>query len=232
MSIDIVDLETFYASPLGHRVVEELRQIMAHETIKDTAGCFGVGFTRPFLGDQVPTLMPAQQGTMVGSGTAILVDERALPFRDNQLDQIIACHFLEHCTDPVEAVSELYRVLVPEGRLHLIVANRRGIWSRRERTPFGVGRPYSRGQIRRLAQQIGFMPVGWRSALYFLPSNSQPARMIGPVLDRFGRHLWPELAGVHIVTCIKRVPAPTRMPRQYVRFSPPLIRPAVSRAKV
>ncbi len=248
MSIDIVDLEAFYASDLGRRVAEDICAIIhgsadaAQTFLSEKTGSemspslkpalrFGIGFTRPFWGDALPTLMPARQGTMVGAGQSLLVDEHFLPIRDNQIDAVIGCHFLEHCADPLDALRELYRVIVPEGQLQLIVANRRGIWSRRERTPFGAGRPYSRGQLRRLMQQVGFVPVSWQSALYFLPGNRQIARMSAPVLDKVGRRLWPELAGVLILNCIKRVPAPVMKPRQYVRFAPPIIRPVVSRVK-
>lgn len=232
MSVDIIDLEAFYASHLGRRVADEISQILKSQDMPQGLSSFGLGFTRPFLGEHIPTLMPAQQGTMVSSAQSVLIDEQLLPFRDNQLEHVVACHFLEHCADPLSALQEVYRVMVPEGRLQLIVANRRGIWSRRDRTPFGMGRPYSRGQIRRITQQVGFVPLRWENALHFLPSGSKVARYCAPMFDQLGRRLWPELAGLNIVTCVKRVPAPHRQPRQYVRFARPLIRPAVSRVKV
>jgi alpha-ketoglutarate-dependent 2,4-dichlorophenoxyacetate dioxygenase len=52
---------------------------------------------------------------------------------------------------------------MPEGRLLLIVPNRRGIWARLDSTPFGHGRPYSRGQLERLLGDALFTPLEWTS---------------------------------------------------------------------
>ena len=38
----------------------------------------------------------------------------------------------------------------------LIVANRAGVWARADRTPFGHGRPFSKGQILRLLEDTAF----------------------------------------------------------------------------
>ena len=47
-------------------------------------------------------------------------------------------------------LREMWRVLAPEGRLILVVPNRRGVWARLDKTPFGQGRPYSRRQLEAL----------------------------------------------------------------------------------
>ena len=56
-------------------------------------------------------------------------------------------HALEHAEDPRETLKEMWRVLAPNGRLVIVVPNRRGLWASFEHTPFGSGRPYSRGQL-------------------------------------------------------------------------------------
>lgn len=45
------------------------------------------------------------------------LDVQALPFNDASFDLVIANHLLEHVTDPMQALSELYRVLRPSGVL-------------------------------------------------------------------------------------------------------------------
>jgi SAM-dependent methyltransferase len=51
-----------------------------------------------------------------------------LPFRDNSLDYVVACHVLEHVANPVAAFAEWYRVLRPGGIIYLVVPDRRFNW--------------------------------------------------------------------------------------------------------
>jgi SAM-dependent methyltransferase len=49
----------------------------------------------------------------------VAADAFRLPFRDNSFDCIIAAEIIEHVTDPVAFVGELFRVLAPGGKLIL-----------------------------------------------------------------------------------------------------------------
>jgi ubiquinone/menaquinone biosynthesis C-methylase UbiE len=49
------------------------------------------------------------------SATLLLADAQALPFRDNTFDHVLAMHMLYHVPDRALAVSEMARVLRPEG---------------------------------------------------------------------------------------------------------------------
>jgi ubiquinone/menaquinone biosynthesis C-methylase UbiE len=48
-------------------------------------------------------------------------DAHALPFSDGEFDVVYASHSLEHCHTPERALSEFRRVLVPGGRLFIVV---------------------------------------------------------------------------------------------------------------
>src|ERR1700754_812646 len=100
-------------------------------------------------------------------------------------------------------LREMWRVLAPEGRLLLIVPNRRGLWARFDTTPFGYGRPYSRRQLERLLTGAMFTPLEWSGALYMLPSD----RMLrwATAFERVGSRLWPAFAGVIIVEARKEL---------------------------
>ena len=74
-----------------------------------------------------------------------------------------------------EALLEIWRVLVPNGRVIMLVPNRTG-WARRDGTPFGTGRPYSRGQLRRMVKQAGFM---LRTAVLMVPQLQCACRNTG-----------------------------------------------------
>lgn len=55
-----------------------------------------------------------------------------IPMEEETLDEVWACHFLEHLTyaDALAFLSECYRVLVPGGRLGIVVPDTREIMTR------------------------------------------------------------------------------------------------------
>ena len=63
----------------------------------------------------------------------------------------------------------VWRVLSPSGRLLIVTPNRRGLWARFDSTPFGHGRPYSRGQLTQLMRESQFTPTYWGRTLYTPP---------------------------------------------------------------
>ena len=100
-------------------------------------------------------------------------------------------------------------MLSPEGRLILIVPNRSGIWARFDTTPFGHGRPYSRGQLTRLLREAMFTPLNWDQALYMPPFNWPVLLRSAIAWERVGAILWPGFCGVNIVEATKQVYAAT-----------------------
>ena len=96
-----------------------------------------------------------------------------LPLADASVDRLLGVHCLEASERVGPLLREMWRVLTPEGRLLLIVPNRRGIWARLDTTPFGHGRPYSRGQLERLLTDALFTPLEWTSALFMPPLDRQ-----------------------------------------------------------
>jgi len=230
MTIDILDLEAFYSGRLGQLAALHMKNTIERMPNGGQAFLenvdFGLGFVSPLLAGQKPVLMPAQQGTVCGAGQNILIDEHLLPFGDNRVGSLLAMHYLEHSRDADHALRELWRIMVPEGRLLLIVPNRRGLWSRRDLTPFGVGHPYSRRQLRRLCQEAGFVAVAWSSALHFMPFRHQGFASIANLMENAGRIILPEMAGALVVLLIKRVPAPITYKRHRPKYVGAVIQPA------
>jgi SAM-dependent methyltransferase len=158
MHLDAIDLKDFYASPLG-AVVRRLlgARIRARWSNLQGKSLFGLGFATPYLGafrndaGPIGALMPAELGVISwpreGKGLSVLVDETELPLPDECADRILLVHMLEWSERTRALLRELWRVLAPNGRLLIIVPNRRGLWARVDSTPFGHGRPFSRSQI-------------------------------------------------------------------------------------
>jgi SAM-dependent methyltransferase len=216
MHHDVVGLRDFYHRPLGGIVRRLLTQrIRARWRGARGQRVVGLGFAVPYIGmfrdeaERVAALMPAHQGALVwpqpGNVLSVLVDENMLPLADSSVDLLLCVHCLEVAENTRLTLREMWRVLAPEGRLLLIVPNRRGLWARFDTTPFGHGRPYSRGQLERLLSEALFTPIEWTSALYMPPLNRYWAVRWATVFERMGARAWPGFAGVIIVEARKEL---------------------------
>jgi SAM-dependent methyltransferase len=200
----------------------------------------GLGFPAPYLANfrgeaqRVGALMPAAQGAMVwpssGPSQTVMVEEGTLPLADASVDRLLLVHALEVSENANHMLREIWRVLAPEGRLLIIVPNRRGIWARIDSTPFGVGRPYSRDQLAKLLTQSLFTPIDVASALNMPPVHRPWLLRWATAFERLGGRLWPLFSGVLIVEARKEVMTalpvgrPARARRQLVTLPAPLRR--------
>ena len=216
MHLDAIDLKDFYASPLG-AVVRRLlgARIRARWSNLQGKSLFGLGFATPYLGafrndaSPIGALMPAELGVISwpreGKGLSVLVDETDLPLPDECADRILLVHMIEWSERTRALLRELWRVLAPNGRLLIIVPNRRGLWARVDSTPFGHGRPFSRSQITALLKDAMFSPEEWQYALY-MPPFSWRVLLKWPVFwERLGLVLWPAFSGVILVEATKQI---------------------------
>ncbi|MDQ6432641.1 class I SAM-dependent methyltransferase [Mesorhizobium sp. LHD-90] len=216
MNSDIVDLRSFYASPLGQAAERSITfALSAIWSNLPNERLVGLGYALPWLerfgadAERVFAFMPGTQGAVRWpqdgpSSTALVFDEE-LPLVDASIDRMILVHSLEHAENPRETLKEIWRVLSPAGRVVIVVPNRRGVWARFEHTPFGTGRPFSRGQITELLRDANFTPSASSDALYFPPSRRGFMMRLQPMLERTGRRFWPIFSGVIIVEAQKRL---------------------------
>lgn len=216
MNCDIVDLRSFYASLLGHLAERAIAMSLASLWTKlPNERLVGLGYTLPWLDrfgtdcERVFAFMPATQGAVMWpaggpSATALVFDEE-LPLPDSAVDRVLLVHSLEHAENPRETLKEIWRVLSPNGRVVIVVPNRRGVWARFEHTPFGTGRPFSRSQLNGLLREANFTPAAWSEALLFPPSKKRFMTRFHNILERGGRRLWPIFSGVIVVEAQKRL---------------------------
>lgn len=223
MHLDVLDLRNFYyRSALGRaaqKVIRDKLVTLWPEAKGQTVVGFGfaVPLLRPFLADarRVIGLMPGPQGVMPWPAgqpnVSVLCEETLWPVQTGQADKLVVLHGLETCEHPTALLEECWRVLGPGGKAVFIVPNRAGLWSRRDATPFGYGRPYSLGQLETQLRLHRFQPERAFSALYQPPSHRQVWRRAAAFMESAGRHL-PTFAagGVLIVEVTKMVNAPTR----------------------
>lgn len=230
MHLDVLDLKDFYARPLGLMVRRLLRaRIRARWTDLKGMTIMGIGYATPYLGEfrgeaeRIGALMPDGLGALPWPERALsltaLVDETELPLDDEAADRILLVHMLEWSERSRTLLRELWRVLKPNGRLLLIVPNRRGLWARLDTTPFGYGSPFSRSQLAKLLKESMFSPESWHYALYTPPFNWRILTRWPAFWERFGLILWPTFSGVIMVEATKQVYAamPVRETARAVR---------------
>jgi SAM-dependent methyltransferase len=221
MRPDVSELSEFYDTPLG--VVA--RRLLAHRiraAWDNVSGetLLGVGYAAPFMrqfrGEARRQLlcMPQEQGAVrwprEGPVCSFLASETELPLAPSSVDRILAVHCLEHCGLSRPLLREFWRVLTPEGRLMLVVPNRRGLWARVDATPFGHGHPYSRGQVERLLADCLYTAMGWRPALFMPPVGRRIILNTAVAWERVGHFAWPAFSGVLIVEAQKQIYAPIK----------------------
>jgi SAM-dependent methyltransferase len=216
--MDVLQLRDFYATPLGHAA----RHLIAHRLRQCArppadARVMGLGFAAPWLDAyrrrcrDVFSFMPARQGIIHwparGHSASALVDETALPLTDSAIDMALVVHGLELAENLNAMLAEVWRVLAPQGHLVVVVPNRRGMWARRDTTPFGHGRPFSRGQLERLLTEAGFELVNVMPALFMPPVQRRLFLHSAMMWERAGLALWQGFSGLIVAEAVKRVHA-------------------------
>src|ERR1700719_3094494 len=234
MCSDVVDLRDFYRTGLGQIARRMIRDAI-RRVWPDLHGMrlLGIGYPTPFLTaispetERTVALMPASLGVLgwspEGRNRVTLADEGELPFADYSMDRVLLVHALETTEQVAPMLKEIWRVLAGGGRLLIVAPNRRGIWARLDRTPFGSGRPYTMSQLSQLLRDEQFTPVGSDAALFIPPASSRVMLRSAPAWERIGRRWFPTFAGVLLVEATKQIyakPAASRAPRRRLVYTP------------
>ena len=216
MRFDIDRLQAFYSSSLGR---------MAHEMVDKRVGALwpslngldvlGIGHADGLLdryragARRVLCAASGEQGAErwpgEGRSCTTLVEDERLPFPDALFDRIIVRHALEEADSPPRMLREIWRVAAPEARILIIVAHRRGLWTRAEATPFGHGRSYTRTQLNRLLEDAMFAPQASARALFAPPIGWGVITSASDAWERIGRVAWSGFGGVLMIEAMKRI---------------------------
>jgi SAM-dependent methyltransferase len=234
MASDVIDLRDFYRSAPGQVARRMIRRAI-QRVWPDLRGMrlLGLGYATPFLSalasetERTIAVMPASLGVLgwpaEGPNVVALADEGELPFADYSIDRVLLVHGLETSEEVRAMLKEIWRVLAGGGRLLIVAPNRRGIWARLDRTPFGSGRPYTQSQLSQLLRDEQFTPVGADAALFVPPSTGRMLRRSAAAWERVGRRWFPTFAGVLLVEASKQIyakPAAVRVPRRRLVYAP------------
>lgn len=231
MRADAHQLNRFYASPLGQAAARSIETGLSRVwRTHPNERLIGIGYTLPWLktlgvnAERVLAFMPTEQGARHwpkdGPARVAIIDEEELPLADASIDRILAVHLLEHSEQPIETLREIHRVLAANGRVVIVAPHRRGVWARFEATPFGTGRPWSRGQLETAMETAGFRVSDVNDALLFPPiAVGWLAPMRAPA-DWIGRKVFSAFSGAIIAVGAKGeatgVPSEARLRRRPV----------------
>lgn len=219
MHPDIAQFRDFYDSRLGiiaRRLLRRRLRLMWPDVRGQTI--IGIGYATPYLApfvdeaDAVLACMPAEQGAVPwprsGPNRVSLADDTNLPFDDGAIDRVILIHGLETSEVWRSLLRQIWRVLKPDGKLMVVVPNRRGLWASMGETPYTHGHPYSRGQLERLLKDALYLPERWDGALYGPPVRARFIMRTGRAWERFGRAIYPGMPGLWLTEASKSMYAP------------------------
>jgi SAM-dependent methyltransferase len=238
---DVVDLREFYRSSLGQVALRQLKRRI-REFWPDLTGqsVLGIGYAtpylRPFIGEtsRAIAVMPAAQGVVFwpseSRGLVTLAEESSLPFDDLSFDRVIIVHGVEGTEHSRQMLREVWRVMAGGGRLLILAANRTGLWSRTERTPFGHGSPYSTTQLNLMLRDNLFVPERSARALFVPPVTSRFVLSTAPAWERLGKRWFSTFAGVNLVEATKQIyaasgPVAVEPARRRLAFPRPVVEP-------
>jgi len=188
-SID--ELKKFYKSPLGALAGRRLRRRIKNiwEDVFESKGkgkniVLGVGYAAPYLVpllkkknytpiSYMPSKIGAAQWPKEKKNLSLMGDKFNMPFDDSSIDRVLLIHSLEYSDNPSHMMREIWRILAPEGRVLVIVPNRRSMWAKAEKTPFGHGMPFSYYQLKDLLEESMFLKTKTEFGLYLPPFETK-----------------------------------------------------------
>ncbi|HEY6134116.1 MAG TPA: methyltransferase domain-containing protein [Rubrivivax sp.] len=145
----------------------------------------------------------------------------ALPFPNQSLDLVVLPHSLELARDPHLTLSEVERVLVPEGRVMILGINPSSLWGWRQKLSRGGerlgmetsaraflptgGELLGYRRLRDWLRLLSFEVEGGRFGCYRPPYSSQRWLDRTAWMERHGERWWPVLGAVYFLVAVKRV---------------------------
>jgi SAM-dependent methyltransferase len=228
MYVDVVDLRDFYETRLG-QVARRMIRRRIRLIWPDLRGMrlLGLGYATPYLrlfrdeAERSIAVMPSSQGVLSwpreGPNAVALADEGELPLQDYSIDRVLLAHGLEYSQQVRPLLKEIWRVMAGGGRLLVVTPNRRGIWARIDRTPFGQGHPYTPSQLSRVLREADFTPERVSTALFVPPNGSRMMLRSAAAIEQIGERWFTTFAGVSVVEASKQIYAKPALKRRESR---------------
>lgn len=245
---DIANLEAFYNHRVGQVACRHIRSaIQERWSGGNGEQILGIGYSFPYLRGfsakesqhQLFAMLPASLGMRAWPSQqpsrSFVCHENEIPLASESMNRVLMVHALEYSDDVPGLLSEVFRILVPEGRAMLVIPNRLSLWARAELSPFSSGRPFNIKQIKRLLSDQYLMRIHTDTALFFPPTDSRLILGTAPLWEKIGPMILPHMGGVWLIELEKRVMAfaggnkqksPSKS-RAYIPVPRPVLQPLV-----
>ena len=202
----VVDVFGYHALQLGMPGLQALRaNRMPHRWLA--------------LGSDAELRMAQAEAAAQAVPPAMLAEAVALPFPEASLDLVALPHTLELSVDPHAALREVYRVLVPEGRVVISGLNPWSLWGLRQgrarlyqRLGGGgqlylpdVGEFLSPGRLRDWLRLLGFELESVSFGCYRPAATTDRWLQRHAWIEGLGARWWPILGAGYVIVAAKRV---------------------------
>lgn len=212
---DFMDcLSKFFCSAAGAQLRRwEAQQL--DQLLKGTRGGTALQLGAPFgpvmrSASHSFKVFSAQQSeltTLEADGSTLCQSYTDFPFRENTFDLVILVHVLERSPDYEKTLSEVLRVLAPEGRMVILGLNPWGPWwiRKRKRLCKDLHHPVSVEQIKKSLGVRALIDRG-RFGIYSPSLSDNPHRLMSwSWCEKAGDRWWPALANGFMLSAVKKV---------------------------
>ncbi len=210
-------LQQWYQQPIGQRVCQAEQQWL-QTVLSRTFGYYIVQLGnaqqqwltaspishRVYLEPQLSLIGLTQHTTLTGN-------YEQLPFAAASIDAMVISHVLEFCHDPLQVLAEVYRCLLPEGKVMILCFNSVSLWGLVKLSRIRhKAAPWNGCFIRPATLR------SWLAALDYVVDDVVSLVQRPPIkhtatfdkciyLESLGKRFWPEKAGCYGLIASKRV---------------------------
>jgi SAM-dependent methyltransferase len=203
-------LQDWYATPLGHYVLEQERAYLDDVT-PDIFGFHAVQLGLPGY-DLLRENRITHRMRVANLGDAdVFAKPHELPFATQSIDLVLMPHVLEFADEPHAVLREVDRVMMPEGRIIILGFNPWSLWGlrsalgfSRHQTPWS-GHFVSLPRVKDWLALLGFEPSAGRLIAYAPPFDSDKWRKRFAFMEPAGDRWWAVGGAVYMLQAIKRV---------------------------
>ena len=197
------------SSELGRYLLEREQSFYAR-MVDDVFGFHAVQLGLPHY-DFLPECRISWRACVCESGPASIQAEPArLPFARRSIDLLVMPHTLDFSSEPHQVLSEVKRVLVPEGRLVLTGFNPYSLWGARRLLRRRKGSPWN-GQflsLSRIKDWLKLLDLDLEEGsfiCYAPPFVHEEWLQRCRFMEKAGDRWWPLAAGVYGIKAVKKV---------------------------
>ena len=214
MYLDLLNYQNFYKSSIGNllaRHIEFKLKKYCYIYNNQNVGCFG--YSSPyltFLKNYNLSLSYCYSKRLglsnenISKTNKILIDEDKIPFQDSFFDHMFLIHYLENNYNTKLSLREMWRTLVPDGKLYLIIPNKKSSWYLSDKSPFSSGNGFSKKQISNFLNDSFFEIQMIERIVYFPNKNYLFINKHKNLIDQIGSVFFKYFNGFYLCVVKKK----------------------------